>query len=276
MPAIFAEFSSMRNGSNAITATCRHGVHRRARQIVDAADAHRQRTAKAALRIAVEMADEGLITKDEAIQRIEPASLDQLLHPTIGSGGKAGDAGQGLPARPAPPAARSSSMRTKPRSWRNPAARSCWCASKRAPRTLAGCMPPRPFSPPAAHDLACGGGGARHGQALRLRAGALRIDYDEQCFTVAGAASSKATWSPSTARSGTVIAGAVKMQRPELTGEFAVLMQWADKARRLKVPPTPKRPPTPAPRGASARRHRPRPHRAHVSSRASASSPCAR
>ncbi len=48
-----------------------------------------KRTAKAALKIAVDMADEGLITREEAVARIDPASLDQLLHPTIDPEGRA-------------------------------------------------------------------------------------------------------------------------------------------------------------------------------------------
>ncbi|TIP15079.1 MAG: pyruvate, phosphate dikinase, partial [Mesorhizobium sp.] len=59
-----------------------------------------KRTAKAALRIAVEMAKDGLITKEEAVARIDPASLDQLLHPTIDPKAARDVIGVGLPASP--------------------------------------------------------------------------------------------------------------------------------------------------------------------------------
>ena len=59
-----------------------------------------KRTAKAALKIAVDMADEGLISRDEAVGRIDPASLDQLLHPTLDPAAKREVIGQGLPASP--------------------------------------------------------------------------------------------------------------------------------------------------------------------------------
>ena len=59
-----------------------------------------KRTAKAALKIAVEMAAEGLITREEAVARIDPASLDQLLHPTIDPKAKRDIIGSGLPASP--------------------------------------------------------------------------------------------------------------------------------------------------------------------------------
>ena len=75
-----------------------------------------KRTAKAALRIAVEMANEGLITREEAVLRVEPASLDQLLHPTIDPKAKREDASpRACRPRPARPAARSCSTPTRPR-----------------------------------------------------------------------------------------------------------------------------------------------------------------
>jgi pyruvate,orthophosphate dikinase len=59
-----------------------------------------KRTAKAALRIAVELADEGLMTKREAVTRVDPASLDQLLHPTIDPDAERTVIATGLPASP--------------------------------------------------------------------------------------------------------------------------------------------------------------------------------
>src|SRR6516164_8439260 len=59
-----------------------------------------KRTAKAALKVAVEMADEGLITREEAVARIEPASLDQLLHPTLDPNAPREVIATGLPASP--------------------------------------------------------------------------------------------------------------------------------------------------------------------------------
>ena len=59
-----------------------------------------KRTAKAALKIAVDLANEGLISKDEAVTRIDPGSLDQLLHPTLDPAAKREIIGQGLPASP--------------------------------------------------------------------------------------------------------------------------------------------------------------------------------
>ena len=85
MPEAFADVP--RDLRHARAALPRHAgprVHHRARQALDAADAlAASAPAKAALKIAVDLADEGLITRDEAVLRIDPAALDQLLHPTI-------------------------------------------------------------------------------------------------------------------------------------------------------------------------------------------------
>ena len=73
-----------------------------------------KRTAKAALKIAADMVGEGLISREDAIRRIDPASLDQLLHPTLDPKAKREVIGQGLPLPRGRPRARSSSIRMKP------------------------------------------------------------------------------------------------------------------------------------------------------------------
>ncbi len=67
---------------------------------MDAADPLGKRTARAALKIAVEMADEGLITTEEAVMRVDPAALDQLLHPMIDPAAERDVIATGLPASP--------------------------------------------------------------------------------------------------------------------------------------------------------------------------------
>ena len=129
-----------------------------------------KRTAKAALRIAVELANEKLITKDEAVTRIEPGSLDQLLHPTIDPNAERKVIATGLPASPGAASGEivfSSDEADEAQGRRqegDPGAR----------RDLARGHPRharRRRHPDHArrHDLARRGGRARHGQALRLR-----------------------------------------------------------------------------------------------------------
>ena len=103
-----------------------------------------KRTAKAALRIAVDMANEGLITQRRGDRAVDPAALDQLLHPTIDPKAERKVVATGLPASPG--AARGEIVFTseeaeKPR--RRRGARSFSCASRRAPRTFTACTPPK-------------------------------------------------------------------------------------------------------------------------------------
>src|SRR5213076_771154 len=77
-----------------------HRVHGRARQIVDAGTRTGKRTAPAALKIAVSFVEEGVIGQEEAIRRIEPNSLDQLLHPMLDPTAKTTVLAHGLPASP--------------------------------------------------------------------------------------------------------------------------------------------------------------------------------
>ncbi len=102
-----------------------------------------KRTAKAALRIAVELAQEGLISQEEAVGRVEPGALDQLLHPMIDPKAERRVLTTGLPASPGAAAARSSSTRTRPRTPARPAARSSWCGSRPRRRTFTACTLPK-------------------------------------------------------------------------------------------------------------------------------------
>ncbi len=104
-----------------------------------------KRTAKAALKMAVEMAGEGLITQEEAVLRVDPAALDQLLHPTIDPRAERQVIGQGLPASPGPRRVKSSSRRKTPNRQNRKAARSFSFASKPARKTFTACMRRKAF-----------------------------------------------------------------------------------------------------------------------------------
>ena len=112
-----------------------------------------KRTGLAAIRIAVDMADEGLITPDEALMRIEPEQLNQLLRPIFGPDDeasrpstRAGSRPRACPPAPAPPPAASSSTRRTRSPGRRAARRSCWSATSRARTTSAAWTPPRASS----------------------------------------------------------------------------------------------------------------------------------
>ena len=144
-----------------------------------------KRTAKAALKIAVELAGEGLITREEAVTRIDPAALDQLLHPTIDPNAERDIIATGLPASPGAAsgeivfsADEAETLKAKGQE-RHPGAH----------RDVAGGHPRHARGRghshhPRRHDLARRRGGARHGQALRFRrryaAGRLRGGHHER------------------------------------------------------------------------------------------------
>ena len=129
-----------------------------------------KRTAKAALRIAVELANEGLISKNEAVLRVDPLTLDQLLHPTIDPRAHRKVIATGLPASPG--AASGEIVFTSDEA---AAAQNRWPQGHSgAGGNLAGRHPRhargrRHSHHARRHDLACRGRRARHGQALRLR-----------------------------------------------------------------------------------------------------------
>ena len=129
-----------------------------------------KRTAKAALKVAVDMAREGLITSEEAVLRVEPASLDQLLHPTLdpkapARGDRHGPAGLARRGR----RARSCSPPTRPRSAARAGEAVILVRDETSPRTSTACTPPRHPHRARRHDQPRRGGRPRHGPALRLR-----------------------------------------------------------------------------------------------------------
>ena len=195
-----------------------------------------KRTARAALKLAVDMANEGLITRKEALLRVEPTSLDQLLHPTIDPAARRDILVTGLPASPG---AAFGEIVFDPEEAATLAAsgrKVILVRTETSPEDIHGMH--------AAEGILTARGGMTSHAAVVARgmgkpcvtgAGALRIDYEDQSFTVAGKRFAKGDRLTLDGSAGHVIAGEVKMQRPELTGEFAVLMGWADEVRRLKI-----------------------------------------
>ena len=100
-----------------------------------------KRTAAAAMKIACDLVDEGMITEEEAVAMIDPKSLDALLHPTFDAAAlkKAKVIGTGLAASPARPAARSCSPLRRPPTGARAAIRSSSSVSRPAPRTSRAC-----------------------------------------------------------------------------------------------------------------------------------------
>ncbi len=195
-----------------------------------------KRTAKAALKIAVDMANEGLITREEAILRIEPMALDQLLHPTLDPKATRDVLTKGLPASPG---AASGAV-----------VFDADAAEKKAADGVAVILVRTETSPDDIHGmhaakgiLTARGGMTSHaavvargmGRPCVSGAGTLSIDAKAKIMRCGGREVKEGDLLTIDGTTGEVMIGAVATVQPELSGDFATLMVWADEVRRLKV-----------------------------------------
>jgi pyruvate,orthophosphate dikinase len=195
-----------------------------------------KRTAKAALKIAVDLAHEGLITKDEAIARIDPASLDQLLHPTIDPKAERKVMATGLPASPG---AASGEIVLD-----SDEAEAAKAAGKKVILVRVETSPEDIHGMHAAEGILTARGGMTSHAAVVARgmgkpcvsgAGTLKVDIAAGTVSALGTVLKKGDYITIDGSTGQVLIGQVKMIEPELSGEFGILMGWADAHRRMKV-----------------------------------------
>lgn len=195
-----------------------------------------KRTAKAALRIAVDLVEEGLISKEEAIARIDPAALDQLLHPTIDPKAERNVIASGLPASPG--AACGEIV------FNSEDAEIAKKAGKPVILVRIETSPDDIHGMHAAEGILTTRGGMTSHAAVVARgmgkpcvsgAGSIRVDYKAGTLSVGDVTLSKGEVITIDGTTGHVLRGRVKMLEPELSGEFAALMEWADAARTMKI-----------------------------------------
>src|SRR5580658_3336586 len=195
-----------------------------------------KRTALAALRIAVELANEKLITKDEAVARIDPSALDQLLHPTIDPNAERKVLATGLPASPGAACGEIVFSSEDAETLKNQGRKVILVRVETSPEDIHGMH--------AAEGILTTRGGMTSHAAVVARgmgkpcvsgAGTLRVDYRAQSMTAGGVTLKKGDILTIDGSTGQVLLGKVPMREPELAGEFATLMKWADGARKLKV-----------------------------------------
>ena len=195
-----------------------------------------KRTAKAALRIAVDMAREGLISENEAVGRVEPAALDQLLHPAIDPAFKRDVLATGLPASPG--AATGAVVFTADEAADRAAAgeRVILIRTETSPEDIHGMH--------AAQAIVTARGGMTSHAAVVARgmgtpcvcgAGSIRIDEAAGLFTTGGRTVRRSEIVTVDGATGQLLAGEATMIQPELSGDFGTLMAWADRVRTLKV-----------------------------------------
>ncbi|MFN3549907.1 MAG: pyruvate, phosphate dikinase [Mesorhizobium sp.] len=195
-----------------------------------------KRTARAALRIAVEMAAEGLITREQAVSRIDPASLDQLLHPTIDPRASRDVIAIGLPASPG--------AATGEIVFSSDDAEEARAAGRKVILVRVETSPEDIHGMHAAEGILTTRGGMTSHAAVVARgmgkpcvsgAGSLRVDYRNQTMLAMGRTFKRGDVVTIDGGSGQVLAGRVPMLQPELSGDFAAIMHWADGIRRMTV-----------------------------------------
>ena len=195
-----------------------------------------KRTAKAAIRVAVEMAREGLITREEAIVRVDPASLDQLLHPTIDPQAERNIIGAGLPASPGAATGEIVFSSEDAEDMKAKGRKVVLVRIETSPEDIHGMH--------AAEGILTTRGGMTSHAAVVARgmgkpcvsgAGSLRVDYRTGTLMAMGVTLRKGDVITIDGGTGQVLKGAVPMLQPELSGDFATVMAWADETRRMKV-----------------------------------------
>ncbi|AHN46152.1 ppdK [Brucella suis bv. 1 str. S2] len=195
-----------------------------------------KRTARAALKMAVEMAAEGLISEEEAVLRIDPAALDQLLHPTIDPRAERQVVGMGLPASPGAATGEIVFSSEEAERAKAEGRNVILVRIETSPEDIHGMH--------AAEGILTTRGGMTSHAAVVARgmgkpcvsgAGSLRVDYRNGTMLAAGQTFRKGDVITIDGASGQVLKGSVAMLQPELSGDFGKLMEWADRARRMKV-----------------------------------------
>jgi pyruvate,orthophosphate dikinase len=195
-----------------------------------------KRTARAALRIAVELANEGLISKKDAVSRIDPASLDQLLHPTIDPSAKRDVIATGLPASPGAAAGEIVFSSDEAAKLQADGRKVILVRIETSPEDIHGMH--------AAEGILTTRGGMTSHAAVVARGmgkpcvsgcGTIRVDYGRGTMSIGGRTFKAGDVITIDGSLGQVLAGRMPMIEPELSGEFGTLMSWADSVRKTGV-----------------------------------------
>lgn len=199
-----------------------------------------KRTAQAALKIAVDLVDEGMITEEEAVLRVEPNQLDSLLHPQFDKDKLAAAApiGKGLPASPGAACGQvvftAEEAKEAVESGRMP--KVILVRLETSPEDIEGMV--------AAQGILTVRGGMTSHAAVVARGmgtccvsgcGEIAVDYDKKCFTLAGKTYNEGDWISLNGSTGNIYGEAIPTVAASISGDFGRFMAWADRARTLKV-----------------------------------------
>ncbi|HEX8232891.1 MAG TPA: pyruvate, phosphate dikinase [Caulobacteraceae bacterium] len=195
-----------------------------------------KRTAKAALKVAVDLAGEELIDRKEAVRRIEPEALDQLLHPTIDPKAERHVIAAGLPASPGAAVGKVVFDADEAERLGSQGEAVILVREETSPEDIHGMH--------AARGIVTARGGMTSHAAVVARgmgrpcvsgAGEIHIDTTKGEFRARGRTVRAGETITIDGSKGEVLAGSAPMIEPEMTGEFSALMGWADEIRTLKV-----------------------------------------
>jgi len=195
-----------------------------------------KRTAKAALKMAVDMVGEGLITKPEAVKRIDPMALDQLLHPTLDPNAARDVLTAGLPASPGAAAGKIVLDADTAEQWANRGEKVILVRVETSPEDIHGMH--------AAQGILTARGGMTSHAAVVARgmgrpcvsgASAVSIDRQSGELRIGAQVLKEGDEITLDGANGQVMLGIVPTVDPELAGDFGVLMEWADESRRMRV-----------------------------------------
>ena len=195
-----------------------------------------KRTAAAAVKTAVDMAKERLISQKEALLRVRPGDLDQLLHPSFDAKAKRDVIGVGLPASPGAASGRVVFNAEEAEAEAAKGEKVILVRIETSPEDIGGMH--------AAQGILTARGGMTSHAAVVARGmgkccvagcGALAIDYGKDLFKAGGKTMKRGDWVSIDGSSGQVMLGQVATQEATFSKEFGELMKWADRERRLKV-----------------------------------------
>ena len=197
-----------------------------------------KRTGAAMVRIAMEMVRQGMLTEQEAVMRIEPEKLDELLHPVFKKAALAAakPITKGLPASPGAATGRIVFFAEDAEAWAEKGEKTILVRIETSPEDLKGML--------SAQGIMTARGGMTSHAAVVARgmgkccvsaANSVIIDYKARTLTVDGLTLKEGDWLSLDGSTGFVYAGSIETQAPELSGDFGELMSLADKYARLKV-----------------------------------------
>jgi pyruvate, orthophosphate dikinase len=195
-----------------------------------------KRTAKAALRMAVDMVGEGLIAETEAIRRVDPMALDQLLHPTLDPAAPREVLTTGLPASPGAASGRIVLDADTAEQWAGRGEKVILVRVETSPEDIHGMHAARGILTARVGMTSHAAVVARGmGRPCVSGASAISIRREQRTLTIGARELKEGDVITIDGSNGQVMAGEVATVEPEMAGDFGTLMEWADRHRRMRV-----------------------------------------